>query len=133
MNWFTVLRSVLSLQFFEKKTKHLLWKFSFHTVKEYPSNFDVGKYHKKLSVLTEFLNSIFIKFYFKAYWCWTCILGFYYFKLFICPPNVRRSKFLRVLPSEPPPVLHHEPPHLHFTTFEHSIIVQKWMLVKLFG
>ena len=28
-----------------------------------------GRWHKKLNLLTEFSNSIFIKFYSKAYWC----------------------------------------------------------------
>ena len=32
-----------------------------------------GRQHKKLSLLIEFSNSILIKFYFKAYWRWTCI------------------------------------------------------------
>ena len=31
-----------------------------------------GRRHKKPNLI-EFWNSIFIKFYFKAYWCWTCI------------------------------------------------------------
>ena len=43
-------------------------------------------------------------------------------------------------PPEPQPRLQHEPaeeltalrdPHLHFTTFENSIFVKKWTLVKL--
>ena len=32
-----------------------------------------SRWHKKLNFLIEFSNSIFIKFYFEAYWCWTCI------------------------------------------------------------
>ena len=28
-----------------------------------------GRQHKKLNLLTEFSNSVFIKLYFKAYWC----------------------------------------------------------------
>ena len=32
-----------------------------------------GRRHKKLNFLIEFLNLIFIKFYFKASWCSTCI------------------------------------------------------------
>ena len=32
-----------------------------------------GRKHKKLNLLIEFSNSIFIKFYLKASWCWTCI------------------------------------------------------------
>ena len=32
-----------------------------------------GRRHRKLSLLIEFLKSIFIKYYFKASWCWTCI------------------------------------------------------------
>ena len=59
-----------------------------------------GRRHKKI----KFSNSIFIKFYFKAYWRWTCIQGLY--------------------PPEPPPGIHHEPVaelakpqdlHLYFT------------------
>ena len=45
-------------------------------------------------------------------------------------------------PPKLPPGLHHEPvaelaalgdPGLHFTTFENSIFVQNWTLVKLLG
>ena len=62
-----------------------------------------GRRHKRLYLLIEFSNSIFIKFYFKTYWCWLCIqdslLGFFYFKLFICPPDVKRTKVFQGLYS----------------------------------
>ena len=32
-----------------------------------------GRRHKKLNLLIDFWNSIFMKFYFTAYWHWTCI------------------------------------------------------------
>ena len=32
-----------------------------------------GRRHKKLNLLFKFSNSIFVKFYIKAYWPWTCI------------------------------------------------------------
>ena len=32
-----------------------------------------GRRHKKLNLLIDFWNSIFMKFYFIAYWHWTCI------------------------------------------------------------
>ena len=50
--------------------------------------------------------------------------------------------FSGALPPDPPPGLHHEPvaeltaprdPHLHFTTFENCIFVQKRTLVELLG
>ena len=46
-------------------------------------------------------NSILIKFYFKTFWHWTYVqntLAYYcsfYFKLFICPPDVKGQKFSR--------------------------------------
>ena len=54
--------------------------------------------YRKLNLLIEFSNSIFIKFYFKAYWRWTFIQNklaycFFYFELFVCPSDVKRSKF----------------------------------------
>ena len=53
--------------------------------------------YKKLNLLLEFSNSIFIKFYFKAFWHWsyvqnTLTLGFFFYKLFIWPPDVKRPK-----------------------------------------
>ena len=100
---------------------------------------------KKPNLLIEFSNSIFIKFYFKAYWCWTCIQNksaYYVSSILSCLfPDVKRPTFFSgPLPPEPPPMILHEPvvelsapraPHLHFTTFENSIFVQKRTLVKL--
>ena len=65
----------------------------------YPSNFVSVRRHKKLNLLTEFSNSIFIKFYFKAFWHWKFVqnwlVGFFYFKLFICHSDVIRPKSFR--------------------------------------
>ena len=58
--------------------------------------------HKKLNSLIEFSISIFIKFYFKAFWqlkfCskFIGLLSFLYFKLFICPSGVKRPKSFRI-------------------------------------
>ena len=66
--------------------------------------------------------------------------SFFYFKLFICPPDEKRPTFFRGFTPEPPPRICHEPvaeltavqdTHLHFTTFKNSIFVQKGTLVKL--
>ena len=62
----------------------------------------------------------------------------------ICPPDVRRAfrGFTPPPPPEPQEGLRHEPIvelaapqdlHLHFTTFENSIFVQRRALVKLLG
>ena len=55
--------------------------------------------HKKLNLLINFPNSIFIKFDVKAYWRRTCIqnkLAYKvssYFKVFIYLPDIKRPKF----------------------------------------
>ena len=36
------------------------------------------------------------------------LLGFFYFNLLICPPDVKRPTFFKVLTPELPPRLHHE-------------------------
>ena len=68
--------------------------------------------------------------------------SFFYFKLFICPPDEKRPKFFKGFTPESPSRLCHEPvaeltapqdTHLHFTTFKNSIFFQKGTLVKLFG
>ena len=65
-----------------------------------------GRQHKKTQSY-ECPNSIFIKFYFKAYWKLTCIHNrladsFFYFKLFICSPDVKRSNLFRdFIPPNP--------------------------------
>ena len=60
------------------------------------------------------------------------LLVFFYFKLFICPPDVKRSKFSVALFPELSPGFSHESlvelttpqePHLHFTTFKNLVIV----------
>ena len=65
--------------------------------------------------------------------------SFFYFNLFICPPNVKRPTFSGVLAPELPPGLHHEQtaeltspqdPYLHFTTFKNSIFAQKTDISK---
>ena len=52
---------------------------------------------KKPNLLIEFSNSIFIKFYFKAYWCWTCIQNksaYYVSSILSCLfPDVKRPTF----------------------------------------
>ena len=87
-----------------------------------------GRQQKKLNLLTEFSNLIFVKFYFKAYWCWICLqnklaylTSFFYFKLFL-------QFFSGALPPELPPELRHEPvaaQHLKtptcILTFENSM------------
>ena len=105
-----------------------------------------GRWLKKINLLIEFWNSIFIKFYFKTYWHWTyiqkklaCKVSF---KLFIYSPHEKRPKFFRGFTPKPPPRICHEPvaeltapqdTHLHFTTFKNSIFVQKGILLKLLG
>ena len=68
--------------------------------------------------------------------------SFFYFKLFICPPDEKRPTFFRGFTPETPTRLYHEPvaeitapqdTHLHFTTFKNPIFVQKGTLVKLLG
>ena len=74
----------------------------------------------------------------KIYLFWSIILlGFFYFKLFSCCPNVKDQDFLWVLLPKPPHKLHHEPTlgvystlgsskiHLNFTSFDNSIFVRK--------
>ena len=47
------------------------------------------------------------------------LLGLLYFKLFICPPDVKKQIFSGPLPPEPPLRLRHEPT-AEFTTPPHS-------------
>ena len=71
---------------------------------------------------------------------WINWQSFFYFKLFICPPDTKRPKnFSGTLLPEPPAGLHHElvmeltppqDPNLHFTSFENSIFVQKMDISK---
>ena len=80
----------------------------------YPSNLMSVRRPKNSNLLIEFLNLIFIKSYFKAYWHWTCIqikfpckvssIVSYLFVLQI----VKDQHFLGVLPNEAPPKLQHE-------------------------
>ena len=65
--------------------------------------------------------------------------GFFYFKLFICPVDIKRPKLLRDLLTEPSSGFRHEPvvelialrdPKLGFTTFENSLSVQKMDITK---
>ena len=78
---------------------------------------------------------------------------FFYFKLFMCPPDVKMPNFSGALPLEPPTGLCHEPtaeliahsdPHLHFTIIfwlffmkqniqKLRIFVQNQTLAKLVG
>ena len=69
-----------------------------------------GTRHKKLNLLIEFLNSIFIKVCFKAdknilrsdlRSKQISLLVFSYFQLFICPPDVKSKIFSGGLQSEP--------------------------------
>ena len=69
-----------------------------------------GRRHKKLNLLIEFSNSIFIKFCFKAYknilrpdlrTKQISLLVFSYFQPFICPPDVKSKNFSGDLQSEP--------------------------------
>ena len=65
------------------------------------------------------------------------LLGFFYFKLFICPSDIKGHYLTGALPRESPPSpsrLRYKSiveltvpwgPHLHFTTFENSILVLK--------
>ena len=66
-------------------------------------------------------------------------LGFFYFKLFICPPDVKRPKSFRYftpwIPNKTPPWTVEEftaprDPDLRFTTFTNSIFVQKTDISK---
>ena len=71
---------------------------------------------------------------------WINWQSFFYFKLFICPPDTKRPKnFSGTLLPEPLAGLHHElvmeltppqDPNLHFTSFENSIFVQKMDISK---
>ena len=95
-----------------------------------------GRRHKKLNLLIEFSNSIFIKFCFKAYKNMLTsnvhsnkiiLLGFLYFQLFICPPDVKKPKFLRGFATW---TSTRAPPS---TRCRVSIFVQKRTLVKVLG
>ena len=118
-----------------------------------------GRRHKKLNLLNFQTQSI--KFYSKTCYKdrltsnlhlhskYISLLGFF-FKLSICPPNVKRSTFFRgftIWPPPPssPPGLRHEPAHHDHTcilqksrdrftrnrTFENPIFIQKQTLIKL--
>ena len=107
-----------------------------------------GRGYKILNLLIEFSNLIFIKIYFKAYWRWTCIQSKWHTKfllfyaIYLSSRYKKTKMFQGFYPTEPLPELRHEPveeltalrdPHLHFTTFENWIFVQKGTLVKLLG
>ena len=80
----------------------------------YPNNLMSGSRLKKLNRLTEFSNSIFIKFYFKAYLRWTCIqikLSWKFFSIlsYLFVLQMQKEQNLSgVLPHESPPWLHHK-------------------------
>ena len=68
--------------------------------------------------------------------------SFFYFKLFICPPDKKNTNIFQEFYPQFQPGLWHEPvaefnatqdAHLHFTTFKSSIFVQKGTLVKQLG
>ena len=116
-------------------------KFISSLTRIFTSNYS-GRWLKKLNVLIEFSNSIFIKFYFKADWHWTWIQvflqSFFCFKLFICLSALKRPKFFRgFTPQTPTSALPWNcwprDPNLHFTTIKNLIFVPKWTLVKLLG
>ena len=105
-----------------------------------------GRRHKILNLLIESSNLIIVKICFKAYWHWTCIQNKLAYKVssilsYLFVSRCKKTKmFQGFYPPEPRPRLQHEPaeeltalhdPHLHFTTFENSIFVKKWTLVKL--
>ena len=107
-----------------------------------------GRRLKKLDLLIEFSNPIFIKFYFKAERRWTCIQNDIASKLFSVLSYLfalqmwKDQNFSGLLPHKPSPGLLHEPvveltatqdPHLHFATFENLIFAEKQTLVKLLG
>ena len=70
-----------------------------------------GRWQKKLNLLIEFSDSIFIKFYLKHIGIQNkSVYSFFYFQLFVCPPDVKRPKFFRSFkPPEPLPGSCHEP------------------------
>ena len=94
-----------------------------------------GRRHKKL---IEFSNSIFLRFYFTAYWRWTCIqnklglLGFFYLRYLFSPDPKKPNIFQGLYPLNPHQgsvmstlwSIQHLKTHLHFTTFENSIFVK---------
>ena len=68
------------------------------------------------------------------------LLGFFFYKLFICLRSTKAKIFQKALPYESPPRLCYESvakfaapfdSHMHFTTFKNSILVQKQILVNL--
>ena len=67
------------------------------------------------------------------------LLVLFYFKLFIFPPDVKGQNPSEALPHEPPARLNYESlaeftvpsePHLHFTIFKNSILLQKTDISK---
>ena len=63
-----------------------------------------------------------------------CLPGLFYIKLFICPSDIKGQNLPAALHRESPPRLRYESvaeltapwdPHLHFTTFENSVLQQK--------
>ena len=99
---------------------------------------------QKLNLLIEFLNSVFIKFPFKVTGVELAfriinLQIFFYFKLFMCSLDVKRSKYFKAfIPPNPHRELAAEltapqDPHVRFTTFESSIFVQKRTLERLLG
>ena len=90
-----------------------MWKISILSIdlsKQYWCPLDGTK---NSNLLIEFSNSISIQLYFKAFWHWTYVqntltyIGSFSFKLFICPPDVKKPKFFRDFtpwtPTKAPP------------------------------
>ena len=98
--------------------------------------------HKNLDFLMEFSNSVFVKFYFKQFgveitfkihWLTRFHLDFFYLS-FRC----RKATIFQGLHTVNPPPNYESiaeltafwDPHLHLTTFENSILVQKKETIK---
>ena len=103
-----------------------------------------GRRHKKLNLLTEFSTQSSKKFILKhidtelAYKI-NYLTKFLLFKLFICPPDVKRPKYFRSFTPETSPGFHHKPvavltapgePYLHFTTFKKHNLCSKTNISK---
>ena len=72
-----------------------------------------GRRHKKLNLLIQFLNSIFIKLYFETYRHWTCIqnkLACYVSSIlsYLSSRCKKTKVFQGIYPPEAPPGLPHE-------------------------
>ena len=114
----------------------------------YTSNFDVWYTAQKTQsfnwVLKFSLHEILFSSIFGLNWHSKLIssLGFIYFKLFICHPDVKRLTFFRGFTPHPSQGLPHEPVakptaprdlRLHFKIFGNTIFAQKRTLIKLLG